>query len=106
MKEYTIAVVVLACCIDACSRRPDPPKPSAPATSAGQGARLGRITMPADSPKLQEIRVEYVQIRNIAVDEVIAPGKIDVNPNRVARVTIPVTGKVVSMRAADSGNIR
>jgi cobalt-zinc-cadmium efflux system membrane fusion protein len=53
--------------------------------------------MPSDSPKLQQIRVEDVQMRNIAVDEVVAPGKIDVNPNRVSRVAIPVTGKIVSV---------
>jgi cobalt-zinc-cadmium efflux system membrane fusion protein len=30
------------------------------------------------------------------VDEVVAPGRVDVNPNRVSRVMLPVSGKIVS----------
>lgn len=96
MKEYRIAPIVLACCLSACSR-PDPPKPNAQQPPVTKSARSGRVTMPADSPKIQQIRVEDVRVQDIAVDEVVAPGKIDVNPNRVSRITIPVTGKVASV---------
>ncbi|HYZ87334.1 MAG TPA: efflux RND transporter periplasmic adaptor subunit [Bryobacteraceae bacterium] len=108
MKKYMIGAVVLACCLQACSRRPDSPSPSVqaapPATT--QTAPPGRITIPADSPKLQQISVADVQMRDIAVDQVVAPGKIDVNPNRVSRVTIPVAGKVVDVLVRIGDSVR
>src|SRR5262245_43574694 len=96
-KQYRIAVVILGCCLNACSRKPAYPKPEARSIPATQTVTSGRVTMSSDSPKLQQIRVEDVQMRSIAVDEVIAPGKIDVNPNRVSRVAVPVTGKSLSV---------
>ena len=63
-----------------------------------------RIAIPPDSPKLQQIRVATVTTQNVAIDEVVAPGKVEVNPNRVSRVMLPVTGRVVGtpVRIGDS----
>lgn len=96
MKDNRIVLIVLACCLGACNG-PDASTPSAPEVVAAKSVRSGPIILPADSPKLQQLRVEYVGEQNVAVDEVVAPGKIDVNPNRVSRVTIPVTGKVTDV---------
>jgi cobalt-zinc-cadmium efflux system membrane fusion protein len=46
----------------------------------------GTIVLPADSPKLQQIRVEAVKQGEVPVGEVVSPGKIEVNPNKVSRV--------------------
>ncbi|MEO8129627.1 MAG: efflux RND transporter periplasmic adaptor subunit [Bryobacteraceae bacterium] len=69
------------------------------AVSAASPARGGEIVIPADSPKLKQIRVEAVKVQSVPTDEVIAPGKIEVNPNRVAHVSLPVAGRITSVLA-------
>jgi membrane fusion protein, heavy metal efflux system len=57
----------------------------------------GLVVLPSDSPKLRLIKVEPVQLLEVPIDEVTVAGKIEVNPNRVSRVVLPVTGRVVSV---------
>ncbi|MBI2679758.1 MAG: efflux RND transporter periplasmic adaptor subunit [Candidatus Solibacter usitatus] len=57
----------------------------------------GTIVLPADSPKLQQIRVDAVKLGEVPVGEVVSPGKIEVNPNKVSRVVLPVPGRVSSV---------
>jgi cobalt-zinc-cadmium efflux system membrane fusion protein len=52
------------------------------------------ITIPRESTMLQQIKVEPVQAVSVPTDEVVAPGKIEVNPNRVSHVIAPVAGQV------------
>ena len=52
------------------------------------------ITIPKESTMLQQIKVEPVQTASVPRDEVVAPGKIEVNPNRVSHVIAPVAGQV------------
>lgn len=60
-------------------------------------ARTGQVTVPADSPKLQQIKVEPVREMEVATDEVVAPGKIEVNPNRVTHIVLPLGGRVTNV---------
>jgi len=57
----------------------------------------GTVVIPTDSPKIKEIHVEDVTEAPVPFDEVVSPGKIEVNPNRVSHVTLPVTGRVTSV---------
>jgi len=78
----------------ACSKKEEPAQPvqaAAPAPSAS-----GEVTLPADSPKLQQIKVEEVVSTDVPTDEVTAPGKIEVNPNRIAHITLPVAGRILN----------
>ncbi len=52
------------------------------------------ITIPRESTMLQQIKVEPVQTASVPTDEVVAPGKIEVNPNRVSHVIAPLAGQV------------
>ena len=52
------------------------------------------ITIPKESTMLQQIKVEPVQTASVPTDEVVAPGKIEVNPNRVSHVIAPLAGQV------------
>jgi len=63
----------------------------------------GLVTFPPDSPMLTRIRVAPVQSRDLPTEEITAPGKIEANPNRIARVGLPVTGRVaqVSVQLGD-----
>lgn len=60
------------------------PSPAAP----------GIVIIPPDSPKLAQIRVEPIKLELMPAGEVTAPGKVEVNPNRVSRVPLPVAGRV------------
>jgi cobalt-zinc-cadmium efflux system membrane fusion protein len=71
---------------------------SAPSTGTPQAAR-DEVLIPAGSPKLSQIRVEVVKEEMTPVGKVTAPGKIEVNPNRVSRVMLPLAGRVVTVSA-------
>ncbi|MCS6818167.1 MAG: efflux RND transporter periplasmic adaptor subunit [Blastocatellia bacterium] len=66
---------------------------SSPSASA-PGSSSGLVIIPADSPKLAQIRVEAVKLADLPVNEVVAPGKVEVNPNRVSRLPLPVPGRI------------
>lgn len=93
-KLKAIAVAVLVCGLGACEKKE--PVAAKPVEKQAETPGPKRVVVPADSPKLQQIRVAAVEEREVAVDQVVAPGKIDVNPTRVSKVTLPVTGKIVS----------
>jgi cobalt-zinc-cadmium efflux system membrane fusion protein len=52
---------------------------------------------PPDSPKLEQIRVEPVQMSEVPVGEISAPGRVELNPNRVSRVFLPVAGHITTV---------
>jgi cobalt-zinc-cadmium efflux system membrane fusion protein len=55
------------------------------------------VVIPADSPMLKQIRRELVGTKELPTDEVVAPGRIEANPNRVSKVVLPVAGRVASV---------
>ena len=49
----------------------------------------------ADTPsKAVPVQTAAVELRDFPVDEIMAPGKVEFNPNRVSRVLMPVPGRV------------
>jgi membrane fusion protein, heavy metal efflux system len=68
------------------------PAPSSATTSA-------EVTVPPDSPQAAQLKIEPVRVRDVAVDEVTAPGRIGIDPNRTSRLLIPVAGRVVAVLA-------
>ena len=66
--------------------------------------RTAQVILPPDSPKLKRIRVEPVRLAEVPLDKVVAPGKIEINPNRLSRVLMPVPGRVrqVLVRLGDA----
>jgi cobalt-zinc-cadmium efflux system membrane fusion protein len=55
------------------------------------------VVLPADSPMLKQIRRERVALRELPTDEIVTPGKLEANPNRVSKVVLPVTGRVTAV---------
>jgi cobalt-zinc-cadmium efflux system membrane fusion protein len=94
-----IALFSLAVLLAGCSRDPEAKAPPKQETR-----RPGMAYIPPDSPMMGQIRVEEVREMDVPVDEVDAPGKIEVNPNRVSRVVTPVAGRVtqVFVRVGDA----
>jgi cobalt-zinc-cadmium efflux system membrane fusion protein len=101
------SVLALACGVGlaACSRgedtgpslAPSPPLLSPPtAASASMGAE---VVVPPDSPQATQLKIEPIQLREIAVDEVTAPGRVGIDPNRSSRLLLPVAGRVVVVMA-------
>ena len=62
--------------------------------------QVGSAILPVNSPQLQRIKVATVQAARVALDEVVAPGKIESNPNRISRVVMPVAGRVTRVMVA------
>jgi cobalt-zinc-cadmium efflux system membrane fusion protein len=55
------------------------------------------VVVPADSPQLQQIRVEPVRVEEVASEELVASARIVADPNRTARVLPPVQGRVTAV---------
>jgi membrane fusion protein, heavy metal efflux system len=77
------------------------PAAAAPAAAEPSDAMGGTnvVAVPPDSPQFKQLRVEAVRRRDMVTDEVVAPGRIAVNPNRVSRVLPPVQGRVLEVMA-------
>ena len=93
-------VVVAAVMATTCGRGAPKSTEHAPAAPAAS-ERL--VTVPPDSPMLSELRCEEVHTRELPTGEVVATGKIEANPNRVSKVVLPVTGRILSV-AVRSGD--
>jgi cobalt-zinc-cadmium efflux system membrane fusion protein len=74
------------------------------ASSASPGTAAPLVIVPPDSPQAQQLRVEPVRAQAMPTDEVAAPARVIINPNRISRVLPPVQGRVlmVSVKLADS----
>lgn len=68
-----------------------------PASTQPVSQSTSVIEIPVDSPKLAQIRVAPVQLAELPTDEFTAPGKIVVNPNRVSKVLLPVSGRITEV---------
>lgn len=88
-----VAMLQVACSIKA------PQSASGSAPMPAPKAQTNLIQIASDSPHLAQLRVEEVKLETIPAGEVTAPGKIEANPNRIARVSLPVAGKVTQMLA-------
>ena len=73
-----------------------PARPAAENTSAVPSGRL--VALAADSPQLKQIRIEAVARREIPVEEVVAPGRVGIDPNRTSRLLLPVPGRIVAVQ--------
>lgn len=68
--------------------------------SSERAIPTGEVRLPIDSPQLQRIKVAVVKAARVPLDEVVAPGKIESNPNRISRVVMPVAGRVTQVMVA------
>ncbi|MFB3829418.1 MAG: efflux RND transporter periplasmic adaptor subunit [Bryobacteraceae bacterium] len=91
MKKSLLALSCAALLLGGCrAARTNAAAPSAePAPAPG-----GEIVLGADSPQLKRIHTEPAVMVEYAAEEVVAPGRVEVNPNRVSRVLAPIAGHV------------
>ena len=97
----TVIVITIGVCalLSGCGKQapPDTAVAAAPAPVGEQRGADGMVVIPLDSPKLKEIHVDVVGEAQVPYDEVSSPGKIESNPNLVSHVTLPVTGRVITV---------
>jgi cobalt-zinc-cadmium efflux system membrane fusion protein len=46
---------------------------------------------------LKQITVEPVAVQELPTDETVTPGKLEANPNRISKLLLPVSGRVMSV---------
>jgi RND family efflux transporter, MFP subunit len=54
----------------------------------------------------QEIRVAPVTVERVPRDEVVAPGKVELDPNRIARIMLPLPGRITEVRVRVGDAVR
>ena len=88
----TPVVVLLCATVAACGgHAATPPPPAAPQ------ATENAVVLPSDSPMLKQIHRQRVELRDLPTDEIVTPGKLEANPNRVSKVVLPVAGRVTTV---------
>jgi len=92
-----ILSVCLVCCAGyGCGGRdPAPARNETPVST--QAVDPTEIVLPADSPKLKQLKIETVGSAEVPADEVTSPGKIEANPNKLAHVVLPVAGRIAQV---------
>ena len=97
MKKIVVLSAVAALVLTSCGEKKDVGVQAAAPEPKQVVSADGRITIPADSPKLSQLKVEPIVAGEVPESEVVAPGKIEVNPNRVSHVVLPLAGRIVSV---------
>ena len=73
-------------------------KPIAAVHSAGPApSEPGIVRIDPASPQLNLIHTQLVSEADVPINEVVSPGKVEANQNRVSQVILPVAGRVVSV---------
>ncbi len=92
MKHVLCVLTTLAVCVGCGSRHEVTVDAQAPVA-----APAGTVVIPVDSPMLGQIKRAIVATQDLPTDEIVTPGKIEVNPNRVSKVLLPVAGRIVAV---------
>lgn len=106
MGRWLLVLLGIVVAISGCGKEDRDSASSATAPTVEGGTR--RITLPADSPLLLELKVARVEEADFPSAEIVAPGRLRAEPTRFARITSPVKGKiarvlVVSGDAVEAG---
>src|SRR5262245_2762232 len=98
-RSLMCAAMLAGIALSGCERKQETAaKAEAPHATADSSS--GEVRLPADSPQLKRIKVAVVEAATVPLDEVVAPGKIESNPNRISKVVMPVAGRVTRVMVA------
>ena len=93
-------VVIGMCCgalaVVGCERTEEHAAASAQTPGAAP-QNAAPVVLPPASPQVQQLRVQPVDMVDVPTDEVTAPAKVVLNPNRIAHVALPVPGRVTRL---------
>jgi cobalt-zinc-cadmium efflux system membrane fusion protein len=94
MSKMLLYAAVSVLVLTGCSKSPDNGSRSQQPTFRPPTRSGDIIHLDENSPQLNRIRVAAVEAADVPLDEVVAPGKVEMNPGRVSRVALPVAGRV------------
>lgn len=92
----TVTAGILSLAMMSCGERKVEEKETAKAEQ-GVAVKGDDVTIQPDSPMLQQIRTAVVEVAEVPTEEVDAPGKIEVDPNHVSHVVLPLAGRISSL---------
>ena len=97
--RYVLAIIGLAA-VSGCSGR----STAAAADANRATVPSGTVVIDSTSPMLAQIKRQTVATKELPTDEVVAPGRIEANPNRISKVLLPLGGHVnrVLVRIGDA----
>lgn len=91
----SVLLLLTACLVVGCGRgdgvAATTPGPASPAA--------GVVIVPPESPQSRQLRVAPVELAEVSIDEIVAPGRVIANPNRIARVLLPAPGRILEVLA-------
>lgn len=93
------ALLLVGLCIAAGCGREEEKGATAQAAPAAASQSSSIVVVAPESPQSKQLRVEPVELADVPVDEVVAPGRIIANPNRIARVLLPAPGRILEVLA-------
>jgi cobalt-zinc-cadmium efflux system membrane fusion protein len=97
MKIAFIVIISLGLLLFACQKaNPTTSEANSKSEASTNAARRSGNVIQFDvhSPQLERIRSAPVAEAEVPVEELSAPGKVELNPGRVSRVALPVAGRV------------
>ena len=95
MRPCWIGILLLTSCTSGCRRDAAALDTKRAPTGDPVTDESGVTRFPPGSAQLARIKVQEVRVERIPLEEIIAPGKIEANPNRISRVTLPIPGRVL-----------
>ncbi len=99
------ASLVIALLVSACGR-PPAPTVDASASNPAIAEPSGAIVFEPGSSLLKQITRAAVRMEPLPTAEVVAPGKIEANPNRLSKVVLPVTGRIGKVLVSVGDSVR
>ena len=93
-------VIAVPLFLASCGHNQSPSADAASATAtppASAPIPTGEVILPLDAPQLKQIKIQPVAVMNVADDEVISPGRIETNPNRISHVVPPIAGRATQV---------
>jgi cobalt-zinc-cadmium efflux system membrane fusion protein len=94
-----VFIALAACSKTETSSKQDSPKQAQQASLPANTAVEGLVVLDPDAVQLRQIIVEPVRTVSVPAEEIAAPARIEVNPNRVSHALLPVPGRIVSVMA-------
>ena len=91
----------ILCLLTACgkSHRTSDAAPAQANTALKEQKPANLVVLGPDAPELKHLSIEPVRAVEVPADEVVAPARIEANPNRVAHAVLPAPGRVIRVTA-------
>jgi cobalt-zinc-cadmium efflux system membrane fusion protein len=101
-----IALGLLALSVASCNRSSERNATAAAGTPAAPVREGTRVQFDASSPQLERIRVVPVTTATLAVDQFDLPGTVEAMPTRLAKLALPVSGRVRQVMVTLGDHVR